>query len=148
MNIHAKYFGQVSYEEGQTIHIANGLFGFESYTEYLPIPFQEDSDSMISLQSLEDEGLSFILMNPFTIFPEYNPSLSDRDIEELGAGSKEDISYYVICVIRDSVAASTVNLKAPLIVNVLTRQAKQIILDQPEYSFRHALGDLKRKEAE
>ena len=139
MEINANYFGQVSYESNETIHIINGLIGFESYTEYLPIPFHEDNDSLISLQSLEDETLSFILMNPFGIYPDYAPSISRQDMDELKAKSAEDISYYVISVIRDSVAESTVNLKAPLIVNALNRQAKQVILEQSEYTFRHIL---------
>ncbi|MCI8939917.1 MAG: flagellar assembly protein FliW [Dorea sp.] len=145
MNINAKYFGEVSYEKIDTIQIINGLFGFESYTDYLPLSFQED-DSMISLQNLEDETLSFILMNPFMIYPDYNPILSEDDLKELDASSIEDISFYVISVIRDSVDKTTVNLRAPLVVNALNRKAKQIMLDQPEYTFRHILGDLNQKE--
>ena len=146
MNINAKYFGSVSYEDSDSIHIINGLIGFEAHTQYLPIPFQEEDDSMISLQCLDDETLSFILMNPFGLFPDYAPALSKQDLRELDADSPEDISYYVISVIRDSVAESTVNLKAPLAVNALNRKAKQVILDQPEYTFRHALGDIAHKE--
>ena len=127
MNINAKYFGEVSYEENEMIHIINGLFGFETYTK-------------ISLQNLEDETLSFILMNPFMIYPDYAPELSQEDLKELGASSIEDISFYVISVIREPIDTSTVNLKAPLIVNALNRKAKQIILEQPEYSFRHILN--------
>ncbi|MCI9025550.1 MAG: flagellar assembly protein FliW [Dorea sp.] len=146
MNINAKYFGPVSYEEKELIHIINGLIGFESYNEYLPIPFQEGDDSLISLQCLEDEDLSFILMNPFSICQDYSPELSDQELKELGAESADDISYYVISVIRESVAQSTVNLKAPLAVNAINRQAKQVILEQAEYTFRHALGDMIHKE--
>lgn len=146
MNIKAKYFGNVSYTESDPIHIVNGLIGFESYTEYLPIPFQEEDDSLISLQSLEDESLSFIIMNPFGIFPDYAPVLTDQDLKELGTDHIEDISFYAISVIRDSAAECTINLKAPLIVNALNRQAKQIILDQPEYTFRHALGGMAKEE--
>ena len=147
MDINAKYFGQVSYEKNEAIHIINGLIGFEAYTEYLPIPFHEDSDSLISLQSLEDETLSFILMNPFGILADYSPSLSDEELKELDAEASEDLSYYVVCVMRDSVAESTVNLKAPLVVNARTRQARQIILDQSEYTFRHVLGDMIKEES-
>lgn len=145
MNMNAKYFGDISYEKNELLHIINGLFGFESYTEYLPISFNEENDSMISLQCIEDETLSFILMNPFELFPNYDPVLSEQDLKELDTDSEEDISYYVICVIRDSASASSVNLKAPLAVNALTRQAKQIILDNPEYTFRHTLGNLIKK---
>ncbi len=147
MEINAKYFGHVSYEENEKIHIINGLIGFESYTEYLPIPFHEDNDSLISLQSLEDETLSFILMNPFAIRSDYDPSPSENDLKELDVERAEDLSYYVICVIRDTVAESTVNLKAPLVVNARNRRARQVILDQAEYTFRHALGDLVKEES-
>ena len=147
MEINAKYLVQVSYDKNEAIHIINGLIGFEAYTEYLPIPFHEDSDSLISLQSLEDETLSFILMNPFGILADYSPSLSDEELKELDAEASEDLSYYVVCVMRDSVAESTVNLKAPLVVNARTRQARQIILDQSEYTFRHVLGDMMKEES-
>lgn len=147
MEINAKYFGQVSYDKNEAIHIINGLIGFEAYTEYLPIPFHEDNDSLISLQSLEDETLSFILMNPFGILADYSPSLSDEELKELDAEASEDLSYYVVCVMRDSVAESTVNLKAPLVVNARTRQARQIILEQSEYTFRHVLGDMMKEES-
>ncbi|MFG6366064.1 flagellar assembly protein FliW [Schaedlerella sp.] len=147
MEINAKYFGQVSYDKSELIHIVNGLIGFEAYTEYLPIPFHEDNDSLISLQCLEDETLSFILMNPFGLLNDYTPSLSGQDMKELDAETAEDLSYYVICVMRDSVAESTVNLKAPLVVNVRSRQARQVILDQSEYTFRHVIGDMIKEES-
>lgn len=146
MNINAKYFGEVSYEKEETIQIINGLFGFEDYTEYLPLSFHEENDSMLSLQSLEDETLSFILMNPFMIYPDYNPKLSKQDLKELEAASLEDISFYVISVIREPSNQSTVNLRAPLAVNALNRKAKQVMLEQPEYNFRHTLGDMIQKE--
>lgn len=148
MNINAKYFGEVSYEKTETIQIINGLFGFESYTDYLPLSFHDEDDSMISLQSLEDESLSFILMNPFVLCPDYNPKLSKQDLNELEAGSLEDISFYVISVIKDPFNQSTVNLRAPLAVNALNRKAKQIMLEQTEYTFRHTLGDMIQKEEE
>ena len=47
---------------------------------------------------------------------------------------------------RINVDKTTVNLRAPLVVNALNRKSKQIMLDQPEYTFRHILGDLNQKE--
>lgn len=148
MNINAKYFGEVSYEKNDIIHIMNGLFGFESYTDYLPLSFYEENDSMLSLQCLEDEELSFILMNPFMICPNYDPRLSKQDLSELGADSLEDISFYVVSVIKEPANQSTVNLRAPLAVNALNRRAKQVMLEQPEYTFRHSIGDMIKKEGE
>ena len=69
---------------------------------------------------------------------------SDRSA--IGSPKDEDISYYVIGVIREQAADSTANLKAPIAVNAKTRDARQIILDDPAYTFRHALGEQKGRE--
>ena len=142
MNINAKYFGEVTYDEHDAIHIINGLFGFEEYTDYLPLSFNEENDFMLSLQCLEDETLSFIIMNPFMLCADYSPEISKEDLEFLDAESPEDISFYVISVIRDPLEESTVNLRAPLAVNAINRKAKQIMLNQAEYNFRHVLGSM------
>lgn len=144
MNIHAKYFGDISYEPKDTITIKNGLYGFEAYTQYLPISFHDDDDALLSLQCLEDEKLSFILMNPFQLLKDYNPHLSTAELKKLDAASIDDISFYVICVVAEPFSSSTVNLKAPLAVNSRTRSAIQVILEQPEYTFRHSLDSLKK----
>lgn len=147
MNIEAKYFGNVSYEKDDIVQIINGLFGFEEYSQYLFIPFQENDNSMLSLQSLEDENLSFVLMEPFSLVPDYDVTLSAQDKKDLGAlDDNSNIAYYVICVIRDSVESSTVNLKAPLAINVETNNAKQIMLENTQYTFRHELGTFMKKE--
>ena len=139
MEINAKYFGQVSYEENEAIHILNGLIGFEAYTEYLPIPFHEENDSLISLQCLQDEALSFILMNPFGLLADYSPSLSREDLKALETESAEDLSYYVICVVRDDYLENTVNLKCPIVIHPQTRNGIQVILANSAYGYRHKL---------
>lgn len=146
MKINNKYFGEIEYTAQETIHFSEGLFGFEDQKEFLPIPFDEGSDTLICLQSLEEEALSFILLNPFSFFMDYDPKISDADRNAIGSPKEEDISYYVIGVIREQVSDSTVNLKAPIAVNAKTRNARQIILDDSAYTFRHALGDQKGRE--
>ena len=112
------------------IFLPDGLFGFESCKNFLPIPLHKSDDSFISLQSTDDETLSFILMNPFTFFPDYSPVLSEKDKKDLKIESEEEVSYY-----------------APLAVNTKSRVGKQIILDSPSYGFKHAVPyDSKRKE--
>lgn len=67
MKINAKYFGSLSYDPEDLIYLPDGLFGFESYKNFLPLPFHETTDSLLSFQSTDDETLSFILMNPLFI---------------------------------------------------------------------------------
>ncbi|MDW2798112.1 flagellar assembly protein FliW [Clostridium boliviensis] len=147
MEIKTQYFGTIPYSEGELIHFSDGLFGFSHLKNYVPLAFQDNSDAMISLQSIDDDRISFILMNPFQLYSEYTPVLSADDSSMLKASYDEkNISYYVICVIHDNMDESTVNLKAPIAVNTDTREAKQIILDNPLYKFRHPIKDFMRRE--
>ncbi len=101
---------------------------------------------MICLQSVDDPRVSFILMNPFQFYEKYEPELSEEDQKLLKIADSEDkVSYYVISVIHDPMENSTVNLKAPIAVNTETREARQIILDNPLYRFRHPLKDFTKK---
>lgn len=145
MQLNTKYFGTISYLEKEIIHFPEGLFGFEEFTDFLPISFQESNDAMISLQSIKDEQLAFILMNPFYLLETYNPILPPADLKMLDFSVTEELSYYVICVVKEAANESTVNLKCPIIVNSTNRLARQVILDSSNYTFRHKLADLSKK---
>ena len=142
MEIVTKHFGTMEYTEEETVHFQDGLFGFENYKDYLPIPLEEDSDALICLQCIEDQEIAFILMNPFLLSSSYQPNISNADRKALGNPKDADISYYCICVMQDTLEDSSINLKCPIAVNALTRSARQLILDQPEYSFRHCIKDI------
>ena len=146
MEINTQYFGRISCSEEEFIHFSDGMFGFNDLKKYVPLAFQENNDSLICLQSLEDSNVSFILMNPFQFFEKYEPELSREDKNLLKTeGREDDISYYVISVIHEPMENSTVNLKAPIAVNTKTREARQVILDNPLYRFRHPLRDFVKK---
>lgn len=134
-----------SFQE-EVICFGEGLFGFEDQKRFLPLCVEEDSDAVLCLQSVEDESVSFVIMNPFLFKEDYNPVLSQTDKETLKVEHEEDLSFYVICVVRDIMEDSTVNLKCPIAVNIANRQAKQIILDSDTYQFRHTLRELKKEE--
>jgi flagellar assembly factor FliW len=147
MEIKTQYFGTVTCSEKELIHFPDGLFGFTDLKNYVPLAFQDNSDAIISLQSIEDYKISFILMNPFQLYSDYLPVLSDEDKKVLDASYNEDnISYYVICVMHDVMEDSTVNFKSPIAVNTDTRRARQIILDNALYKFRHPIKDFIKKE--
>ena len=138
-----------SCEEDRTIYFEEGLFGFERYKKFLPVAVDADSDAVLTLHSTEEEGLAFIIMNPFLLNEDYDPQVPEEELKSLGdCGGEEDYSWYVLCVAHRPADQSTVNLKCPIVVNTVTRKAKQVILDKKEYGFRHRLEDLTRKEKE
>lgn len=131
-----------SFNEDDLITFQEGLFGFEQFKKFLPVSVEENNDAVLCLQSVEDEELSFVIMNPFFLKEDYDPQLSEADRDALGVTSDQELSYYVLCVAREPSEESTVNLKCPIAVNPDTRQARQVILDTKEYGFRHTLKEL------
>jgi len=139
MRIDTLYFGAIECQENEIVVFQEGLFGFEGQKDFLPIPFEEGKDTVLCLQSVADREVCFIIMNPFQLDHEYAPKLKREDYEALGTSDESLLSYYVICVMREKMEESTVNMKCPVVVNTSTRQAIQVILDTDSYKFRHAL---------
>ena len=134
-------------EKSQYIEFKEGIFGFEEEKKFLPVMFEDGSDAVLYLQSIRNEKLSFVVMNPFMLKEDYNPVLSEEDYKKLGTSDEKDLSYYVFCVIANVAEESTVNLRCPIVVNHVTRQAVQVILGSDEYGFRHRLKEFEKEEA-
>lgn len=137
-----------SFEEKDLIHFEEGLFGFEEYKKFVPLAVDEEDDSgdMIYLQSVDEEHLSFLMMNPFLLAEDYDPVLPEDDYKSLDVQTDEDLAYYVMCVIKETPEDSTVNLKCPVVINIQTKNARQVILDTKDYGLRHELKEFADKE--
>ena len=137
-----------SYENGsvKSIYFEEGLFGFENFKEFIPVAVEEDSDAILMLKSTEEDGPSFVLMNPFFLKEDYAPDIAQEDLNSLGEATKQDYLCYVICVARTPIETSTVNLRCPIVINTATRKGRQVILGRGEYGFRHPLAEFIGKE--
>ena len=141
MQIETKYFGTVEYEAEELITFPKGLFGFEEEHSFLLLPFSQEEDTLLSLQSTTTPPLSFLLMNPFALDPSYAPQPSQSELGEMGVERSEDLFYYVMCVVKEPVSESTVNLRCPVLMREETRQAMQVILEDCPYHMRHRLAE-------
>ena len=145
--LNTKYFGTLSYDESEILHFQEGPFGFEENKSFLLIRFVNEDSSMLCLQSVEEEGLAFIVINPFHFMPDYSPRLSRADLESLQAEDEKNLLYYVICTIHEDLENSTANLKCPIVVNPEhTNSAKQVILEDADYSFKHFFSTMRKTE--
>lgn len=146
MRIQTKYFGELQFEEQEVLTFPDGLFGFEGEKQFLLLPFSEEADFLLCLQSVTTPYLAFTLLNPFMLFPAYCPRPAREELDKLGVEQCEDLCYYVLCRVEKPVSNSMVNLKCPIVINDQTRQARQVILD--EYDMRCPLAALGKKDAE
>ena len=142
MQTNTKYFGTVEYVPEDVLTFPNGLFGFETEQSFLLLPFAGSDGNMLCFQSLQTPSLAFVAVNPFSLCPEYAPVLADEELGRMGVTRSEDLCYYVLCVVRQPVGASTVNLRCPVVINDETRQGMQVILETDLYGMRHRLDEL------
>lgn len=134
-------WGELELNEEQVYRFPKGLPGFEAETAFAIIPVEDTPFSY--LQSIHQADLSFLIVNPFEVKPDYSFELSDEDKEELNI--EEQVAVYSIVTIHQDAVRSTMNLLAPLVLNPVTREGKQIILHQSGYETKHQIWS---KEAE
>lgn len=146
METDTKYFSRVTYSAEDVVFFQNGLFGFEDKKKFILIQFENDLDSLVCFQSVENQNLAFIMINPFNFLPSYAPQISPLDLSDVGAQNIGEVAIYTICVIRDDIMESTANLRCPILINADTKKAKQIILDDTSYPFRFPFSKFADKE--
>ena len=142
-----KYFGEIECSEDKVFHFPSGLPGFEDEHTFLLIPFEGSHGTMFSLQSTTTPSLSFITMDPFSLLPDYQPVLSSSDLRQFDDAFRwDDLSYCVLCSVKNPVQESTVNLRCPIAIHLDTREAHQIIMDTDKYNMRHLLTEFSKTE--
>ncbi|MDC7219624.1 MAG: flagellar assembly protein FliW [Spirochaetales bacterium] len=120
------------------IEIPSGLFGFEGLTRF--ILNRATQEPFLILSSLEQEGLSFILIDPLYFRPDYSPDLSGEDLKEIGVeeGQNDDLYALGIVTVRpEEDPQMTANLQGPIIINGANMKAKQCISTNPKWQTRH-----------
>lgn len=134
MNMETRDFGEISISEEDTISFISGIYGFDDYKKYIILKDSPEDDIMF-LQSLDNMELSFVLIDPYAVFIDYNPTLNEDDLCELNSTGTE-LKFLVIAIIKENIKESVVNLKSPIAINPKNRTAKQVIL-QNEYPLRY-----------
>ena len=85
---------------------------------------------------------------PFVFFPEYEFEIDDESLSRIGTREQENLLIYVILTVPGGdVKAMTANLMAPLVINKVNMQAKQVVLDKSRYNTRHPLFQKTKEDA-
>ena len=142
LKIETRDFGIIDVEEENIITFKQPVFGFEDYTQFVLVTDSNKGNGICWLQSIEQKGICFIMLNPLEICPDYAPAVMQDVLFTLQAVPKDDLDCWVIAVIGDTFRESTVNLKSPIIINHKTNLGMQVILDQ-DYSIRQPIFDSK-----
>lgn len=147
MILETKHFGEIEFNENSILSFDSGLPGFENVRSYILIDSPDEQPIFKWLQSVDSPQLAFAIANPFLIKKDYEIDISDADTGLLGIENEEDVAVYSILVVPEDLSKVSMNLKAPLIINVRNKKGAQIVLDTDKYTVRHYVVDeLSRQE--
>lgn len=138
MKIKTATLGEVEAYPESFITLPEGLIGFEDHNEFVLLELP-DYEPFRWLLSYTDPGLSFPLLDPKPLIPDYEIKLQESEKQLLGLEEDEEPKIYVIASIDDEGNQVTVNLRAPLIVNARNQRARQIVLSDGLWEIQHPL---------
>lgn len=138
MKVNTKYHGEVEYEEKDVITFKKGLPGFEGLKKFILFPV-EDNEVFSVLHSIEDENTGLVVTSPFNVLKDYEFKLDEEKMKELQIESHENVIVLNTVTLSSAVENITMNLKAPIIINIKMQLGEQIILDNPEYLIKYPL---------
>lgn len=132
MQVETYLFGTVEVSPEKVITFPNGLVGFESCKQFMLAHENVDGQSMsFTLQSLEDPGLAFQIVDPTTLGFHYELALSDIDNALLQSPIPEEVTVMQILFKKENEekAVLSPNLRAPLIINTKARVGLQKVME-------------------
>jgi flagellar assembly factor FliW len=120
------------------LRLPMGLLGFEHLKNYLLVA-NPGEEPFLWLQVKDKSTLSFVVVNPFLVKPDYRPDLPQSDVDFLEVQESDDVVLFNIVTLHPS-GAATVNLKGPIALNRHTLVGKQVVLaNAAEYNVEHPL---------
>lgn len=130
-----KFFGEVELNDDKVLEFPNGIIGFENFTKFAIMYDEEDtSETRISwLQSLEEPTLALPVIDPLAIADEYAPMLEDELLAPLGNTADEDLLFLLAMSVPSDMTKVTANMKAPFIINAVTKKGVQLIVENEDY---------------
>jgi flagellar assembly factor FliW len=137
-SIETSRFGEIFYADEDVLFFPRGLPAFEKNRSWI---LTGDEDNAIKwLQNVEDAELAVPVTTPDAVMPDYNAKIPEDDLDLVGSRDPGDLALLIVVSIPESAPWNmTANLRAPILVNLRTRRAVQVIALCGEYPIRCAV---------
>lgn len=137
MEINTRDFGMVQVEEDAIYSFPEGLYGFEDDKEFAVFHQNYEDISFLYLQSVKAVDPCFLVFEPWDLYENYAPEISKEDLKGLQVESEDDLIFLVIASVSTDAENLSVNLKSPVVLNPKTREGRQLILANKDYTIRY-----------
>ena len=146
MKIKTRMFGEIEIEEEKVIHFADGIIGYPDCKNFTLI-FDEEKGrrkSICWLQSVDEPVFALPVLDPLLIKEDNKPAVEDELLHVLGDLKEENTFVLVTVTVPEQIEDLSINLKAPIVINVDERLASQIIVEE-NYPVKYKIYELLKK---
>lgn len=120
--------GPVTYRDEDIIRFEEGILGFPKSSRYILVPHEADSP-FVWLQSIDEDNLVFLLINPVCVRSDYVVELPASAASKLNLTSASEGVVFAIVVVPEDPSKMRMNLRAPIIINSKERLGRQVVLE-------------------
>ena len=138
MIVQSTRFGELEVSDEQILDFPQGLLGFPEEKKFALMEYKPDSPFYF-LQSLADPDLTFLMINPFAFFNDYEFDMDDALMAEIGVTADNPPTVFNIATVKDKIENMTVNLAGPVLVNLRDRKAAQWVIEKTQFPTRYPL---------
>jgi flagellar assembly factor FliW len=139
MKISTARFGEIEIEEERIFKFELPIIGFNELRKFVILDLNKDN-FFKWLQSIEDPALAFPIVSVFSMDIDYSIDLPDNVVESLKITNVENLLVMNVASIpQEDPRGTTINLLAPLIFNLDTYLAGQVILSGSGYDINFPL---------
>jgi len=126
------------------------MIGFPNLNHFALIYDEEKGqkqNSIMWLQSMDDTDIAFPVMLPQAVKEDYKPNVSEEIVAPLGELHDENTYLLVTVTVPKKVEDFTVNLKAPIVINMDNRKGVQLIVED-DYPVKYKVYDVLKAKKE
>ena len=138
MTVNTLRFGTVSYDDGDLLFFPRGIPAFEDSHKWI-LAGSEDS-AIRWLQNIEDGNLALPVTSPDAVRPDYNAKIPDDELKLIGTENFAELAFLIVLTVPEGAPWNmTANLRAPILINLRTHKAVQVIALNEEYPIKHLI---------
>ncbi|MCC6764841.1 MAG: flagellar assembly protein FliW [Deltaproteobacteria bacterium] len=126
VHVRSSRFGELDVPVDRVLQFPQGLIGFPKARRFVILDHRPGSPFKWML-CLDDPDVAFAVAEPARLVPDYRAPL-DLAARVLGTDAA-DVALFVIVTIPPDPLGMTVNLMAPVVVDVRTRRSRQLVLE-------------------
>ncbi len=138
MVIKTSRFGLVELKSEDVLTFPEGLLGFQDLRQFVLLDDPND-DIFAWLQSCELPSIAFPVLEPELFGHKYAVNLNRNDQESLKLQATQTPAYLNIITIPDDATEMTANIKAPIVINVDQRIARQCVLQDNHLAIKEKI---------